>query len=74
CSHDPTTANRQGPDHGTQYRSAIFYTNAEERATAEALIKELDADGRFGAPIVTEVSAFKHFWPAEDYHQDYVVN
>ncbi|HPJ52906.1 MAG TPA: peptide-methionine (S)-S-oxide reductase MsrA [Flavobacteriales bacterium] len=74
CSHDPTTPNRQGPDHGTQYRSAIFYTNAEERATAEALIKELDADGRFGAPIVTEVSAFKHFWPAEDYHQDYVVN
>ena len=70
----PHHAEPAGPDHGTQYRSAIFYTNAEERATAEAPDQELDADGRFGAPIVTEVSAFKHFWPAEDHHQDYVVN
>lgn len=70
-SQDPTTADRQGPDAGTQYRSAIFYRNADEKAKAEAMIASLDASGQFGRPIVTQVVPFQHFWRAEDYHQGY---
>ena len=69
--HDPTTLNRQGADVGTQYRSAIFYHSDEQKAKAEAQIKEVNASKVFKAPIVTEVSAAVHFYPAEDYHQDY---
>jgi peptide-methionine (S)-S-oxide reductase len=69
--HDPTTLNRQGPDVGTQYRSIIFYHNEEQKATAEQVIKELDAANIWPAPIVTEVRPFVEFYPAEDYHQYY---
>ncbi|MEZ4739898.1 MAG: peptide-methionine (S)-S-oxide reductase MsrA [Flavobacteriales bacterium] len=72
ASQDPTTKNRQGPDRGAQYRSIAFYRNAEEKATIEAEIKALNASGKYNAPIVTEVTAFEQFWPAEDYHQNYV--
>ena len=69
--HDPTTLNRQGADVGTQYRSAIFYHNAEQKAIAEQMIKELDAAKVWKSPIVTEVEPFSAFYPAEDYHRDY---
>jgi peptide-methionine (S)-S-oxide reductase len=69
--HDPTTLNRQGADVGTQYRSAIFYHNDEQKATAEQVIKELDAAKVWKSPIVTEVKPFSAFYPAEDYHRDY---
>jgi len=69
--HDPTTLNRQGADVGTQYRSAVFYHDTEQKAIAEDLIRELDASGKWDSPIVTEVTAFRSFYPAEDYHQDY---
>lgn len=69
--HDPTTLNRQGPDVGTQYRSAIFYHTPEQKATAEQLIAELDASGAWGAPIVTQIAPFTAFYPAEEYHQEY---
>ncbi len=69
--HDPTTLNRQGGDIGTQYRSAIFYHSAAQKAQAEAAIVELDAADLWGAPIVTEVLPLDHFYPAEAYHQDY---
>lgn len=72
--HDPTTLNRQGADAGTQYRSAIFYHSEAQRAAAEALIAELDASGKWPNPIVTEVTAFAAFYPAEDYHQEYFRN
>lgn len=69
--HDPTTLNRQGADVGTQYRSAIFYHNAEQKAIAELAIKELDAAKVWKSPVVTEVEPFSAFYPAEDYHRDY---
>jgi peptide-methionine (S)-S-oxide reductase len=69
--HDPTTPNRQGADVGTQYRSAIFYHSPEQKAAAEAVIREMDAYKLWGKPIVTEVTAFSAFYPAEDYHQEY---
>jgi peptide-methionine (S)-S-oxide reductase len=69
--HDPTQLNRQGNDVGTQYRSAIFWHTLEQKAEAEAAIAELAALGRFGAPIVTEVTGATTFYPAEDYHQRY---
>jgi peptide-methionine (S)-S-oxide reductase len=69
--HDPTTLNRQGSDVGTQYRSAIFYHNDEQKAFAEQMIKELNAAKVWKSPIVTEVKPFSAFYPAEDYHQDY---
>jgi peptide-methionine (S)-S-oxide reductase len=69
--HDPTTLDRQGPDEGTQYRSAIFFHSAEQRAEAEGIIRELEASGTFPRPIVTQVSAADTFYPAEAYHQDY---
>ena len=72
--HDPTTLNRQGADVGTQYRSAIFYHGPEQKAVAEATIRELEARGLWGDPIVTEVTPFTAFYPAEDYHQEYFAN
>ncbi|HYE14377.1 MAG TPA: peptide-methionine (S)-S-oxide reductase MsrA [Pyrinomonadaceae bacterium] len=72
--HDPTTLNRQGADVGTQYRSAVFYHSPEQKETAERLIAGLDAAGALGAPVVTEVTPFREFYPAEDYHQDYFKN
>jgi peptide-methionine (S)-S-oxide reductase len=69
--HDPTTLNRQGPDVGTQYRSAIFYHDETQREIAEAYIDELEAEEVFDDPIVTEVEPLDAFYEAEDYHQDY---
>jgi peptide-methionine (S)-S-oxide reductase len=69
--HDPTTLDRQGPDTGTQYRSAIFYANEVQAATAREVIAELEAKRLFGAPIVTEVTPLGAFYPAEEYHQQY---
>lgn len=70
-THDPTTLNRQGADVGTQYRSAIFYHNDEQRRIAEAYKVKLDASGAFRAPIVTEITPASTFYAAEDYHQNY---
>jgi peptide-methionine (S)-S-oxide reductase len=70
-THDPTTPNRQGHDVGTQYRSAIFYHNDDQRRIAEAYKKQLNESGTFAAPIVTEITPFKNFYPAEQYHQNY---
>jgi peptide-methionine (S)-S-oxide reductase len=72
--HDPTTLNRQGADVGTQYRSAIFYHDETQKAIAEETIAEIDQAGLWGKPIVTEVTPFEAFYPAEDYHQDYFKN
>lgn len=72
-AHDPTQLNRQGPDVGTQYRSAIFYANPEQQRIAQAYIAQLQAAKSFPQPIVTEVIPLKAFYPAEDYHQNYVV-
>src|ERR1043165_6622152 len=69
--HDPTTLNRQGADVGTQYRSAIFYHSPEQKEVAEKLIAELNSEGIWDAPIVTEVVPFEKFYVAEDYHQEY---
>lgn len=69
--HDPTTLNRQGADVGTQYRSAIFYHNQEQRYIAEETIRELEAAGLWADPIVTEVTALENYYPAEEYHQNY---
>ncbi|NTU79869.1 MAG: peptide-methionine (S)-S-oxide reductase MsrA [Chloroflexales bacterium] len=69
--HDPTTLNRQGNDVGTQYRSAIFYHSPEQQQIASELIGELQAQGAWPRPIVTEVTAAGRFYPAEDYHQEY---
>jgi peptide-methionine (S)-S-oxide reductase len=73
-THDPTTKDRQGPDHGTQYRSAIFYLDDEQKKVAEAYIKQLNEAKAFPAPIVTTLEPLKidQFYKAEDYHQDYV--
>lgn len=73
-THDPTTLNRQGADVGTQYRSAIFYHNDAQKKTAEELKQKLNESGAFNSPIVTEISAFTNFYPAEDYHQEYYAN
>lgn len=70
-AHDPTTLNRQGEDVGTQYRSAIFYTSEEQKIEAFKTIVQLTEDKVFWDPIVTEVSKYKEFWPAEDYHKNY---
>lgn len=72
--HDPTTLNRQGPDRGTQYRSAVFVHSKEQRATAERVIQEFDALGLLPGPIVTEVADVSTWYPAEDYHQNYFEN
>jgi peptide-methionine (S)-S-oxide reductase len=70
-THDPTTLNRQGPDVGTQYRSAIFYHNEEQKRLAEKYRRELDESGAWNDPVVTEISPYKDLYRAEDYHQDY---
>jgi peptide-methionine (S)-S-oxide reductase len=72
--HDPTTLNRQGADVGPQYRSAIFYHDEEQRLVAEEVITELEAEGVWNDPIVTEVTPFEAFYIAEDYHQEYYRN
>jgi peptide-methionine (S)-S-oxide reductase len=72
--YDPTLLNRQGPDVGTQYRSAIFYSNDNQKRIAEAYIAQLDKSHAFPRPIVTRVDPLKGFYPAEDYHQDYLVH
>lgn len=69
--HDPTTLNRQGADHGTQYRSAIFYHSGQQRAAAESIIAGLTASRAFADPIVTELAPAPEFYPAEPYHQNY---
>jgi peptide-methionine (S)-S-oxide reductase len=69
--HDPTQLNRQGPDVGPQYRSAIFYHSAEQKAVAEQVIQEIGSAGIWDAPIVTEVAPFTALYVAEDYHQEY---
>ena len=72
--HDPTQLNRQGNDIGTSYRSAIFYHSDQQRQAAEQVIAEITAEGIYDKPIVTEVTAFDKFWPAENYHQEYFAN
>lgn len=69
---DPTQLNRQGPDVGTQYRGAIFYANAAQERVARAYISQLNAARQFASPIVTRVDPLSHFYPAEDYHQNYL--
>lgn len=71
ATHDPTTPNRQGNDVGPQYRSGIYYERPEHGEAARALVRELEAQRVFAAPIVTEVEPMTVFWPAEDYHRDY---
>lgn len=70
-SHDPTTRNRQGHDVGTQYRSVIFTHSTDQQVTAEKIKAELDAEGVFANPIVTDIEAAQQFYPAEDYHQNF---
>ena len=71
-AHNPTELNYQGPDHGTQYRSAVFPVNAEQRSVAQAYIAQLDKAHVFSAPVVTRVENFKGFYPAEAYHQNFL--
>ena len=70
--HDPTQVNRQGPDVGTQYRSVIFVHDDQQRRIAEQVMSEVDASGRFRAPVATSIEPAATFWPAEDYHQQYL--
>jgi peptide-methionine (S)-S-oxide reductase len=70
-AHNPTELDRQGPDHGTQYRSAVFYNNADQQKIADAYIAQLNDANSFGDKIVTQVVALQKFYPAESYHQDY---
>jgi len=72
-SHDPTTPNRQGPDVGTQYRSAIFFHSPEQERVAKRSKDQLNQTGELGAPIVTEITPASDFYRAEDYHQQYLV-
>ena len=71
-AHDPTQLNRQGPDVGTQYRSAIFYTTEDQKKISEAYVKQLDSARVFGQPIVTQIVPLVAFYPGEDYHQGYM--
>ena len=71
--HNPTTLNQQGNDIGASYRSAIFYATEEEKAIAEEMIDIVNESGRWSDPVVTTLEPFTRFWPAEDYHQDYLV-
>lgn len=70
--HNPTTLNQQGNDRGTSYRSAIFYQDEEERKESEEFIKIVNDSGRYEDPVVTSLEEFTEFYPAEDYHQDYL--
>lgn len=74
ATHDPTTLNRQGNDVGTQYRSVVFYHSDEQKRIAEEVIDEITKEGIYDDPIVTEVTEFTNFYPAEDYHQNYFEN
>jgi peptide-methionine (S)-S-oxide reductase len=71
-AHDPTELNRQGPDEGTQYRSAIFYSSEEQQRVAAAYIAQLNATKAFSRPIVTQLTSLAGFYPAEDYHQHFL--
>ncbi|HXM78526.1 MAG TPA: peptide-methionine (S)-S-oxide reductase MsrA [Thermoanaerobaculia bacterium] len=71
-NHDPTTLNRQGPDVGEQYRSAVFFHDPEQEKTARASKEKLERSGRFRRPIVTEITPASRFWRAEEYHQQYL--
>lgn len=71
--HNPTTVDRQGNDVGSSYRSAIFFQNEEEKQTAEEVIAVVNASGRWDSKVVTTLEPFKQAWPAEEYHQDYLV-
>lgn len=71
-NHDPTTRDRQGPDVGPQYRSAVFFHDDDQEAAARRSIEALEASGRFRRSVVTEVTPAATFWPAEDYHQQYL--
>lgn len=71
ATHDPTTLNRQGPDHGKQYRSVAFYRTPQEKEVIENYIQKLEEAGTYRDDIVTEVQSLRKFWEAEDYHQDY---
>ena len=71
-NHDPTTLNRQGPDHGTQYRSVIFYHTPEQEKAARKSKEELEKSGKYQKPIATEITPASTFWRAEEYHQQYV--
>jgi peptide-methionine (S)-S-oxide reductase len=73
-AHDPTQLNRQGPDSGSQYRSAIFYSNDEQQRIAASYIAQLNSAAVYSRPIVTQVAPFEAFYRAEDYHQDYLKN
>jgi methionine-S-sulfoxide reductase len=70
--HDPTTMNRQGNDIGSQYRSAIFYVNDQQKEIAEKVKARVDKSGVWGKPLATEISKAKEFWRAEEFHQDYL--
>jgi len=72
-AHDPTELNRQGPDTGTQYRSAIFYADEEQKRLAQSYVVELTKTKTFSKPIVTQIAPLEAFYQAEDYHQDYLV-
>lgn len=72
-AHDPTEINRQGPDSGTQYRSAIFYVGDEQKQAAQNFVNKLNADKSFAAPIATQIVPLEKFYQAEEYHQDYLV-
>lgn len=69
--HDPTTLNAQGNDHGTQYRSGIYFTDVTQQVTAQQVLDELAQSGVYARPIVTELKALQNYWPAEDYHQNF---
>jgi len=71
--HDPTTKDRQGNDRGSQYRSAIFYTSTVQLTVAERVKKVMETSGKWKAPIVTEIVSATKFYPAEEYHQDYLI-
>jgi peptide-methionine (S)-S-oxide reductase len=70
--HDPTSLNRQGNDQGTQYRSGVYFSAPSDEAVIVQTLTQLQAN--YGQPIITEVEALQHYWPAEDYHQDYFLN
>lgn len=73
-AHDPTQLDRQGPDRGPSYRSEIFYTSPAQQRVAKAYVDQLNGGGFFRSPIVTKIEPLKGFYPAEDYHQDYLIN
>ncbi len=74
ASQDPTQVNGQGPDEGTQYRSIIFYKNDIEKQIAQNYINEINSSGRLNGKVAAQVQPYKKFWPAEDYHQDYILH